>query len=31
MTESGYPFVVKRWTRGTPLASATEVLRGASE
>jgi prolyl oligopeptidase len=28
MTESGYPFVVKRWTRGTPLASATEVLRG---
>lgn len=28
MTESGYPFVLKRWTRGTPLASATEVIRG---
>src|SRR5690606_16180539 len=28
MTESGYPFVVKRWTRGTPLASATELMRG---
>ena len=30
MTESGYPFIVKRWTRGTPLASATEVSRGAT-
>ncbi|MBK8544551.1 MAG: S9 family peptidase [Caulobacteraceae bacterium] len=30
MTESGYPFVVKRWTRGTPLASATELTRGQS-
>ncbi len=29
MTESGYPFVVKRWARGTPLASATEIMRGA--
>jgi len=28
MTESGYPFIVKRWTRGTPLTSATEILRG---
>jgi prolyl oligopeptidase len=28
-TESGYAFVVKRWHRGTPLASATEVMRGA--
>ena len=28
VTESGYPFIVKRWTRGTPLAEATEVLRG---
>jgi prolyl oligopeptidase len=28
MTESGYAFVVKRWTRGAPLASATEVMRG---
>jgi prolyl oligopeptidase len=28
MTESGYAFVLKRWTRGTPLASATEIMRG---
>ena len=28
VTESGYPFVVKRWTRGTALADAVEVLRG---
>ncbi len=28
VTESGYPFVVKRWTRGTALADAEEVLRG---
>ena len=28
VTESGYPFVVKRWIRGTPLSEATEVLRG---
>lgn len=28
MTESGYPFVLKRWTRGTPLTSATEIMRG---
>ncbi|MGD9980886.1 MAG: prolyl oligopeptidase family protein [Hyphomonadaceae bacterium] len=28
MTESGYPFIVKRWTRGAPLASATEIMRG---
>ena len=28
MTESGYAFVIKRWTRGTPLESATEVMRG---
>jgi prolyl oligopeptidase len=27
-TESGYPFVLKRWTRGTALSSATEVMRG---
>ena len=27
-TQSGYPFIVKRWTRGTPLAEAEEVLRG---
>lgn len=28
VTESGYPFVVKRWVRGTPLDDAAEVLRG---
>jgi len=28
VTESGYPMIVKRWRRGTPLASATEVVRG---
>ncbi len=28
MTESGYAFIVKRWRRGTPLASAVEVMRG---
>lgn len=28
MTKSGYPFVVKRWKRGTPLESAVEVYRG---
>ncbi len=30
MTDSGYPRIVKRWSRGTPLASATEVFAGAS-
>lgn len=28
MTESGYAFVIKRWTRGTALTSATEIMRG---
>ena len=28
MTQSGYPFVVKEWKRGTPLDSAKEVFRG---
>jgi prolyl oligopeptidase len=28
MTESGYPFILKRWTRGTALSSATEIMRG---
>jgi len=28
VTESGYPFVVKRWVRGTELGSAEELLRG---
>ena len=26
MTTSGYPRIIKRWTRGTPLSSATTVL-----
>ncbi|MDY7232572.1 prolyl oligopeptidase family serine peptidase [Hyalangium rubrum] len=28
LTESGYPYVLKRWKRGTPLEQATEVFRG---
>lgn len=28
LTESGYPFIVKRWTRGAPLESAAELIRG---
>ena len=28
MTESGYPRIVKQWTRGTPLASAKAVYEG---
>jgi prolyl oligopeptidase len=28
LTESGYPFIVKAWKRGTPLSSAQEILRG---
>lgn len=31
VTESGYPFVVKRWTRGTPLDDAVELLRGTPQ
>ena len=27
-TRSGYPRIVKRWTRGTPWSSATKVLEG---
>src|SRR5262249_20771855 len=30
LTASGYPFVVKRWQRGTPLSAAQEVHRGAA-
>jgi prolyl oligopeptidase len=29
LTESGYPFIVKRWSRATPLEEAEELLRGA--
>ncbi|NVJ00043.1 S9 family peptidase [Myxococcus sp. AM009] len=28
LTESGYPFVLKRWKRGTPLTEAQEAFRG---
>ncbi len=28
MTESGYPFVSKLWTRGTPISEARELMRG---
>ena len=28
LTESGYPFVLKRWKRGEPLEKAVEVFRG---
>ena len=28
VTNSGYPFVVKEWRRGTPLDSAKEIFRG---
>ncbi len=31
LTESGYPRVSKRWTRGTPLASAETVFEGQTE
>jgi prolyl oligopeptidase len=31
MTDSSYPFVLKAWRRGTPLASAREVFRGAKD
>ena len=30
-TSSGYPFVVKRWERGTPLESAETVISGAED
>ncbi|MBS0319926.1 MAG: S9 family peptidase [Proteobacteria bacterium] len=29
LTESGYPYIVKLWSRGQPLASAQEVFRGS--
>lgn len=28
MTESGYPYIVKVWKRGTPVEQATELFRG---
>ncbi|MBU3023150.1 prolyl oligopeptidase family protein [Aestuariibacter sp. A3R04] len=28
LTESGYPYIVKRWTRGTPLEKAKTVFSG---
>jgi prolyl oligopeptidase len=31
MTASGYPFVLKRWRRGAPLAAAEELFAGTPE
>lgn len=31
LTESGYPFVLRRWRRGTPIDSAEEIVRGQPE
>jgi prolyl oligopeptidase len=31
MTDSGYPRIVKRWTRGTPLADAQQVFEGEAK
>jgi len=28
LTQSGYPYILKTWKRGTPLAAAKEVFRG---
>ncbi len=28
LTDSGYPMIVKRWKRGTPLSEAKETIRG---
>jgi prolyl oligopeptidase len=30
MTASGYPFILKRWRRGTPLATAEEMFAGTA-
>ena len=29
MTESSYPYIIKEWRRGTPLAAAREIFRGS--
>ena len=31
MTESGYPRIVKRWTRGTPMSDAAVVYEGTAD
>lgn len=31
LTDSGYPRVIKRWTRGTPLTSAVTVFEGQAQ
>ncbi|MET0332624.1 MAG: prolyl oligopeptidase family serine peptidase, partial [Rhizobacter sp.] len=31
MTDSGYPRVIKRWTRGTPLSAAVTVFEGEAK
>ncbi|HEY3696409.1 MAG TPA: prolyl oligopeptidase family serine peptidase [Phenylobacterium sp.] len=29
LTDSSYPYILKAWTRGTPLSAASEVFRGS--
>ena len=31
LTESGYPYIVKQWHRGQPLAQAREIYRGTAQ
>jgi len=31
LTASGYPYIIKRWRRGEPLAAAREIFRGTTE
>ncbi len=31
VTESGYPYIVKMWKRGTPLSAAKEIFRGTKK
>ena len=31
MTDSGYPRIIKRWTRGTPLADAVSIFEGVAK
>jgi len=31
LTASGYPYIIKLWRRGEPLASAREIFRGTTE
>ncbi len=31
LTESGYPYIIKQWHRGQPLAQAREIYRGTAQ